>query len=76
MNQNYGTPIPPLEEAPPQPKKGPNWLIIVIVVLVVLCCCCAVLGASGLLAVLQRRRAVGHLQPAASLAGCLRQPAG
>jgi len=47
MNQNYGTPIPPLEEAPPQPKKGPNWLIIIIVVLVVMCCCCAVVGGAG-----------------------------
>ena len=46
MNQNYGTPIPPLEEAPLEPKKSRNWLIIIIVVLVVLCCCCAVLGGA------------------------------
>jgi len=47
MNQDYGTPIPPLEELPAQPKKKNTWLIIVIVVLVVLCCCCAVLGGAG-----------------------------
>jgi hypothetical protein len=47
MNQDYGTPIPPLEEFPQQPKKKNTWLIIVIVVLVVLCCCCAVLGGAG-----------------------------
>lgn len=46
MNQSYGTPIPPLEEVPPQPAKSRSWLIIIIVVLVVLCCCCAVLGGA------------------------------
>jgi len=44
MNQNYGTPIPPLEEIPSQPKKKNTWLIILIVILVVVCCCCAIFG--------------------------------
>jgi hypothetical protein len=48
MNQDYGTPIPPLEELPPaQPKKKNTWLIILIVVLVIICCCCAVVGLGG-----------------------------
>jgi flagellar basal body-associated protein FliL len=47
MNQNYGTPIPPLEEVPSQPQKKNTWLIIVIVVIVVLCCCVAVVVGAG-----------------------------
>ncbi|MCC7130231.1 MAG: hypothetical protein B6D39_00755 [Anaerolineae bacterium UTCFX2] len=48
MNQDYGTPIPPIEEYPAQPVKKKNTtLIIIIVVLVVLCCCCVVFGGGG-----------------------------
>jgi hypothetical protein len=48
MDPNYGTPIPPIEELPPQPaKKSNTTLIIIIVVLVVLCCCCAIFGGGG-----------------------------
>jgi hypothetical protein len=47
MYQNYGTPIPPLEEAPLEPKKKNTWLIIAIVVLVVICCCFAIVGGAG-----------------------------
>ena len=43
--QDYGTPIPPVEEPP---KKSNNTvLIIVIVVLIVLCCCCVLAGGAG-----------------------------
>ena len=49
MYQNYGTPIPPLEEAPLEPKKKNTWLIIAIVVLVVLCCCIAVVFGGGII---------------------------
>ena len=35
--QEYGTPIPPIEE--PKSSGSKIWLIIVVV-LVVLCCCC------------------------------------
>ena len=37
--EDYGTPIPPIDEG--QDKGSRIWLIIVIV-LVVLCCCCVV----------------------------------
>lgn len=48
MNQDFGTPIPPIEELPPQPAKKSNTvLIIVIIVLVVLCCCCVFSGIIG-----------------------------
>lgn len=48
MNQDFGTPIPPIEELPPQPAKKSNTvLIIVIIVLVVLCCCCVLFGGVG-----------------------------
>lgn len=43
MDQDYGTPFPPLEEQ--APKKSNTPLIIIIVVLVLLCCCCVVLAA-------------------------------
>jgi len=43
MAEDFGAPIPPIDE----PKRNNNTImIIVIVVLVLLCCCCAVaLGA-------------------------------
>jgi len=44
MDQDYGTPIPPLEDQPP--KKSNTTLIIIIVVLVLLCCCCVLLAAA------------------------------
>jgi len=44
MAEEFGPPVPPLEEAPA--KKSNTTLIIVIVVLVVLCCCCVVFGSS------------------------------
>jgi hypothetical protein len=48
MDQDFGTPIPPIEDLPPQPAKRSNTtLIIIIVVLVVLCCCCVVFGGGG-----------------------------
>ena len=48
MNQDFGTPIPPIEELPPQPAKKSNTvLIIVIIVLVVLCCCCLLSAGAG-----------------------------
>ncbi|MBN2548435.1 MAG: hypothetical protein JXB15_04720 [Anaerolineales bacterium] len=40
--QDYGSPIPPLDETPK--KKDNTVLIVVIVVLVVLCCCCVIVG--------------------------------
>jgi hypothetical protein len=48
MDQNYGTPYPPIEEpyAPP-PKKRNMTLIIIVVVLIVLCCCCSTGGLSS-----------------------------
>jgi len=48
MNQDYGTPIPPIEEYPAQPEKKRNTtLIIIIVALVVLCCCCVLISLFG-----------------------------
>lgn len=47
MDQNFGTPIPPVEEYLPEPKKKSNLvLIIVIVLLLVLCCCCMIMGGA------------------------------
>lgn len=46
MEQDFGTPIPPIEELPPQPEKKRNTtLIVVVVILVVLCCCCMIAAA-------------------------------
>ena len=42
MNEEFGTPIPPIEE--PQGGKNNRTWIIIIVVLVVLCCCCLVVA--------------------------------
>ena len=38
MAEDFGTPIPPIEE----PKKNNTTMIIIVVVLVILCCCCVV----------------------------------
>ena len=48
MDQDLGTPIPPLEEpySPPEKKKNLT-IIILVVVLVLLCCCCAIIGLAG-----------------------------
>jgi hypothetical protein len=46
MDQDLGTPIPPIEDVPPEPKKRNSPLIIVlVVVLIVLCCCCLIIAA-------------------------------
>ncbi len=42
MVDQYGTPIPPVEE----PKKSNTTLIIIVVVLLVLCCCCVVVAGA------------------------------
>lgn len=47
MDQNFGTPIPPLEDYAPQPKKKSNWIIILVIVLLVFCCCCMIMAGSG-----------------------------
>jgi len=48
MDQDLGTPIPPLEEPYNPPEKKRNMtVIILVVVLVLLCCCCALIGVAG-----------------------------
>jgi len=45
MDQDFGTPIPPISEMPPQPEKKRNTtVIIIVVILLVLCCCCVLIG--------------------------------
>jgi hypothetical protein len=44
MDQDFGTPIPPLDSMPAQPQKKNNTVLIIVIVLVVLCCCCVVVG--------------------------------
>lgn len=43
MDQNFGTPIPPIEEPFAQPAKKKNTTLIVVIALVVLLCCCCIL---------------------------------
>lgn len=49
MDQNFGTPIPPIEEPYAQPAKKKNSTLLIVIVLVVLLCCCCVLftGLAG-----------------------------
>jgi uncharacterized membrane protein YkvI len=49
MDQDFGTPIPPIEPAPVQPQKKNNTILIIVIVLVVLCCCCLMVAAAGYL---------------------------
>jgi len=44
MSDEYGTPIPPIEET--QTSNNSRVFIIIAIVLVVLCCCC--IGVSAL----------------------------
>ncbi len=43
MVEDYGTPVPPVDEyheAVPQKNNNKNIVLIIVAVLVVLCCCC------------------------------------
>ena len=47
MVEDYGTPVPPVDEyqeAVPQKNNTRNIVLIVLAVLVVLCCCCVGVG--------------------------------